>query len=156
MRHFAKLFRRKDIELLMFNRAFGVLTKEAFNLLITRIPTDDTALVVFDIDNMKGFNSRLGKEEVNRRLAKAFSFRTNDILLGQTFSGDEFAALVNQEDAYGFAVRLRESLKSQGLSATIVIADYVNEETFSTTEHEVSQLKENNMKDRIVDLRKTK
>lgn len=156
MRHFRKFFRAKDLEQLMFNRAFNVLTKEAFKLLLTRIPTDNCALVVFDIDNMKGANSVLGKEEVNRRLNKAFSFRSGDIILGQTFSGDEFAALVNHDDAFGFANRLRESLHKHKLSATIVIADYVNEETFSTTEHEVSQLKENGMKDRIVDLRKIK
>jgi GGDEF domain-containing protein len=140
----------------MINRAFNVLTKEAFKLLLTRIPTDNSALVVFDIDNMKGANTTLGKEEVNRRLNSAFSFRSGDTLLGQTFSGDEFAALVNTDDAYGFAVRLRNSLHKHGMSATIVIADYVNEDTFSTTEHEISQLKENGMKDRIVDLRKTK
>lgn len=156
MRHLIKLCGKKDIEQLMFNRSFGVLTREAFRLLITRIPTDSTALVVFDIDNMKAANTKLGKEEVNKRLALAFSFRSGDILLGQTFSGDEFAALIHGDDAEGFALRLQQALHQQGMSATIVIETYVGDSTFSTTEDMVSTMKANNQKDTILDMRKTK
>jgi GGDEF domain-containing protein len=153
---FRKYFRARDLDALMFNHSFGVLTKEAFQLLLKRIITKDTALVAFDIDNLKTANTTLGKEEVNRRLHAAFSSRSADVILGQTFSGDEFAALVNNGDAYGFAVRLKGTLHKVGLSATIVIADYEGESTFITTEDKISEMKTQGNKDTILDMRKPK
>lgn len=140
----------------MFNRAFNVLTSQALELIISRVNVKDNALIVFDIDNMKSANTKLGKQEVNKRLTKAFSFRSADVILGQTFSGDEFAAFVNSSDAFGFATRLRDSLHKQSLSATIVILDYVGKETFEEGELMVQTMKANNQKDTILDARKTK
>lgn len=114
--------------------SFGCYTRQALNIDI--LPTFDTTgitLVYIDIDGLKQLNDQYGKELridpakpcVNERIATSLAaMRSDDVIIGQWFSGDEFIALVPSNDADGYAARLQAALISNGVTATFVILDY--------------------------------
>jgi GGDEF domain-containing protein len=137
------------IEYLSINQAFNVLTRNALDLWLKDI-SSGYSIVIFDLDYMKRANTEYGKEEVNRRIRESLSFRSTDIMLGQVYSGDEFAAILHPQDAYGFARRVQDNLHFLGLSATILIAEF---SALESAEQELALLKDGGIRNSIIDRR---
>lgn len=123
---------RDQIKKYQRSAVFGCYTRQALDLDI--LPTFDPAgfdLLYFDIDGLTRLNATYGKAErkiadvpsVNERIAASLAaMRRDDIIVGQWFSGDEFIALVPAADLVGFAKRLADVLRSNGITATMTLA----------------------------------
>lgn len=146
---------------------FGTLTRQALDIeILPSIDTSTLALVYFDIDRLRYLNEEYGKAErkqpdqpsVNERIAAAFALmRAEDVIIGQWFSGDEFIALVPDQDVLGFTDRLQAQLRANGVTATFLIVtiwqDRPLEESIHAADNSVSGLKRLNLRDSIHDWR---
>jgi GGDEF domain-containing protein len=120
MRADADVMRRK-IDMLSQD-AMGTLSRGALDVLLADgLDLTGKALVVFDIDNLKGFNSLHGINTSNDLLRSALiQFRASDIY--SVFSGDEKVLIVPIADAEPTAWRIQDALHAVGSSATFAIA----------------------------------
>lgn len=100
---------------------FGCLTRQALDLALEATDLTGKAIVYFDIDRLKAANERWGKAESSRRIREALACRAEDVILGNWFSGDEFAAIVPTTDALGFARRIQAELQAREMSATFLV-----------------------------------
>jgi GGDEF domain-containing protein len=101
--------------------SYGCLSRAGFEL--TWQPGG--AVVFGDIDGMHSLNSALGYEQVNtliRAALAALRLRSNTLVAGRWFSGDELVWSVPAGDAAGFAERIRAVFDAHGLSITLGIA----------------------------------
>lgn len=135
----------QHLDRLVYNRWFGCLTRNAFEIQLEQIDWRGKAIVYFDIDNLKLANDSWGKEESSRKIAESIAFRRTDI--GQWFSGDEFAAVVSLDDAVGFAKRIQKELTARDMSATFLIATGIRD--VDHAERVLSKMKTNVGKARI-------
>lgn len=115
------------IERLSHDQAFDILTRSGLESLCWPKVVNEAAFVIFiDIDHMHDLNSRLGYDEVNRRIRESIhcrslnSQRTPDI--GRWFSGDEIVVLGTDGDPVKYARSLLRALFINGISATFGIA----------------------------------
>lgn len=103
------------------DKAFGILTRPALEI-EHRKASNAAAVIFLDLDGIHALNESLGHEQVNRLIKRAIKIRHNDLMLsGRWYSGDELAFIV-KGNAQAIASRLMESLKRNGLSATIAYA----------------------------------
>jgi predicted signal transduction protein with EAL and GGDEF domain len=109
-------------ERLSVSRWFGCLNRNGLDEAIAGMDFGGLALVYADVDDLKTANERWGKAQSSARIAQALKMRSNDILFGQWFSGDEFAAFVPVDEAYAFALRLQENFKKVSMGVSICIA----------------------------------
>jgi GGDEF domain-containing protein len=146
--------------------SFGCYTRQALDLDI--LPNFDPTgfdLLYFDIDSLTKLNDQYGKAErkhadlacVNERIAASFAaMRSADIIIGQWFSGDEFIALIPSDDAYGFANRLADVLRSNGVTATMVLITLAGRSirlTIDAADNLTSAAKHIGLRNRIHDYR---
>lgn len=112
------------IEALSSDTAFGVLSSQRLLLELRRREGAKGFALYLDIDDLGEANASLGHERVNEKVRRALSFRCDDaIVFGRFYSGDELAGLMeSQEEALGFARRIREGFRSEGMSCTIAVA----------------------------------
>jgi GGDEF domain-containing protein len=111
----------KELAELKQDKAFGILTRPALEI-EHRKQTQAAAVIFLDLDKIHNLNERIGHEAVNRKIKRAVNIRHDDLLLsGRWYSGDELVFLV-KGNAPAMAERILNSLKKQGLSATIATA----------------------------------
>jgi len=101
---------------------FGCLNRNGLDEAIAELEFDGLCLVFADVDNLKQANERWGKVSSSARIAQAIKMREVDIVFGQWFSGDEFAAFVPVETAYEFAMHWQSNFKAVDMSISICIA----------------------------------
>lgn len=75
-------------------------------------------VVFMDLDELHRLNAELGHAEVDRRIRAALVYRREDITTARWYSGDEIVAIVSKGDGFGFAHRLLDGMRKNGLSAT--------------------------------------
>lgn len=115
--------KRKEIEFLSTDKAYGVLTRPAVELRLKELQSDKTVYFVYaDLDRFKAVNDKYGKAGANGRVFRALlSVRQSDVVIsGRWFSGDELVFAI-RGDPVAFANRLQKNLKAEGLSATIAV-----------------------------------
>lgn len=110
-------------ERLSISKWFGCLNSNGLNERLRTLDLTDMALVYFDVDNLKWANEKWGKPESSRRIAQAIKLRETDVVYGQYFSGDEFMAFVQKDQALGLVLRLRKNFAAVEMSATYVIVE---------------------------------
>lgn len=140
-----------DLRELRTNQWFGCLTRPALVQELRRLEVDrsDLSLVYFDIDNLKDCNNRWGKDGSSMRIRAGL--RGFD-LLGSWFSGDEFVAVVPDDDARGLAERFQRQLRENGMSATFLIAKYNDLASIDAAEERLCRIK-NVVKGCVIDQR---
>jgi predicted signal transduction protein with EAL and GGDEF domain len=104
------------------SRWFGCLNRNGLDEAIAGMDFNGLALVYADVDDLKTANEKWGKAQSSARIAQAIKMRGSDIVFGQWFSGDEFAAFVPVDHAYAFALRLQQNFKKVGMGVSICIA----------------------------------
>lgn len=109
-------------ERLSISRWFGCLNRNGLDEAITGMDFGGLALVYLDVDDLKKANERWGKPNASARIAQAIKMRSNDLVYGQWFSGDEFAAFVPIDSAYDFAMRWQANFKRVEMRVSICIA----------------------------------
>lgn len=105
-----------------------------------RKPGKSSLVVFFDIDDMKGANSRFGYEEVNYRIAKSLrETRAGDvsIQIGRWFSGDEFVSFACDKN---ISDRIKNAFLSNGLSVTVAYKLFDPNQTLGVQVDELSQM----------------
>lgn len=112
-------------ERLSISRWFGCLNRNGLDEAITGMDFGGLALVYLDVDDLKKANERWGKAQSSARIAQAIKMRSNDLVYGQWFSGDEFAAFVPIDSAYDFAMRWQANFKAADMSVTICVAPII-------------------------------
>lgn len=110
--------------------AYGCLTRAGVNSHWRKMVTHDGYAVVFlDMDDFGKLNKALGYAECNRRVAAAMErCRGTDISSGRWFSGDELIFVVPAYDAIGFAYRMRDVFRGEGIGVTVGIAPVVSDD----------------------------
>jgi hypothetical protein len=106
---------------LMNDAVYGCLTRVGFEMKWR----PGGAIIFGDIDGMHNLNSVLGYRQVNTLIRAALSalrLRSNTIVAGRWFSGDELVWSVPAGDALGFAERIQAVFDAHGLSITLGIA----------------------------------
>lgn len=115
---------RQEIKRLHICPTYGCLSRQGINSYWNSLQRKDGLAIVFlDIDHMGELNSRLGYQEVDQRLSRAFSQVRSNELLGRWYSGDELVMLVPRIEAIAAATRIQNALKLEGISATFGIAN---------------------------------
>jgi GGDEF domain-containing protein len=117
---------RKQLEqlttTLSIDQSFGVLTKNAFQVLIfPKIRDAIRAIIFFDINNLHSLNHKYGYKEIDRRLKSALTTRRADVVM-RWFSGDEIVWVLLGGDPSGAVQRIASQLEQQGLGATFSFA----------------------------------
>lgn len=107
--------------ILRWNVKFGCLTRQGLEVALMYTDLTGRVCVYWDVDGMKAANDRWGKSGSNVRVKAALHVRASDMLAGQVFSGDEFAAFPLAEEALEMAQRLLEAFHQQEMSGTFVI-----------------------------------
>ncbi len=112
-----------------WNDEYGCYTRLGFQKLVwPRIAKDAKWIIYFDIDGMGELNAQHTHAGVNSMIKKSLAIRASDYMTGQRYSGDEFMVVVTdnpergEADPLQLAVRLKEALRDNGLSATFAIA----------------------------------
>lgn len=109
-------------ERLSISRWFGCLNRNGLDEAISGMDFAGLSLVYIDVDDLKLANNRWGKVESSARIAKAIKMRRSDVVFGQWFSGDEFAAFVPNDVAYSFAMHWQQNFKAVDMSISVCIA----------------------------------
>lgn len=106
---------------LAISRHFDCLNRNGLDELLYDLDCAGLALVYADVDDLKAANLKWGKLNSSARIAQAIKMRNTDIVLGQWFSGDEFAAFVPIDDAYAFALHWQSNFKAVDMGISICI-----------------------------------
>ena len=140
----AKLNKSELINLakeLAWNDEYGCFTRPGFRKMIwPSIAEQAKWLIFFDIDEMGKLNEQHTHAGVNAMIKKSLSIRGSDYLAGQRYSGDEFFVCVTDDPERGetdplqLAVRLKEALRDNGLSATFAIAPVISDDLMANLE----------------------
>ncbi len=110
---------------LSVSRWFGCLNRNGLDEAIYGMDFGGLALVYIDVDDLKLANNQWGKIDSSARIAQAIKMRGTDVVFGQWFSGDEFAAFVPVDYAYAFAMHWQANFKSVDMSISVCIAPIV-------------------------------
>ena len=114
-----------EIEYITHSRNTGLMTREALDVELNYIDVTGMALVVWDVDDMKGANNLWGKPVATTKMRNGA--RCSEVeLTFHLFSGDEYGAIVHYCDALGLAQRVQAGLRAEGMSATFVILECFN------------------------------
>ena len=89
---------RQKIEVLSWDDAFGMWTRNAFIQFCEVMPRGERVVVFLDMDDIHDLNHRHGYAEVDRRMRSTFSipFRRSDIV-ARWYSGDEIVILFDSD-----------------------------------------------------------
>ena len=97
--------------------AYGCLTRAGATECITLTGSED--VIFLDIDNMHALNAEYGYAGVDGCIRESLAaLRQHDISIARWYSGDEVILVVPSGDGTGTARRLRDVMRSNGLSAT--------------------------------------
>lgn len=133
-------------------RPYGCLTRVAVEDMLTNRDFEGFALAYFDMDEMKRHNSEIGKTAVNAIIKHGIAGRSEDVMIGLWFSGDEFVMLAPREDIFGRCARILARLKERGMSATFVIAHDIEGDVFAlinALDAKTQEIKDNGGRGRI-------
>lgn len=133
-------------------RPYGCLTRVAVEDMLSNRNFDGFALAYFDMDEMKRHNSEIGKAAVNAIIKRAIAGRSEDVMIGLWFSGDEFVMLAPKDDIFGRCARILARLKERGMSATFIIANEIEGDVFGlidTLDAETQRIKDTGGRGRI-------
>jgi len=126
---------------LAWNDEYGCYTRPGFRKMIwPSIAQEARWLIYFDIDGMGELNALHTHAGVNAMIKNSLSIRGSDYLAGQRYSGDEFFVCVTDDPERGetdpiqLAVRLKEALRENGLSATFAIAPVISDDLMENLE----------------------
>lgn len=139
-----------ELEELKNDHAFGILTRPAFEIEHRKVKAG-AAVIFLDLDHIHGLNEAIGHEAVNEKIKRAINIRSEDLILsGRWYSGDELAFVV-KGNAQAVADRLLQSLKENGLSATIAFAPLGNlKEAIEEAKAKVEKAKRENNRGIII------
>jgi GGDEF domain-containing protein len=114
------LYFRRELQTALIDPTYGILTRVGGERAWQRLSRHYTRfeVVFLDLDELHRLNIELGYAEVDRRIRAALVHRNEDIMTARWYSGDEIVAIVPRGDGSGFAHRLLDRLRNQGLSAT--------------------------------------
>ena len=104
---------------------FAILTRAGIDARWHQRPGHADTVVFFDLDQVHGHNARWGYAETDSRIATVMA-QVGDNWIFRWFSGDEFGLVCTASDALGFAARVQELLRTQGLTGTFGIARIVD------------------------------
>jgi hypothetical protein len=145
---------------LAWNDEYGCYTRPGFRKMIwPSIAPQAKWIIYFDIDGMGELNAIHTHAGVNAMIKNSLSIRGSDYLAGQRYSGDEFFVCVTDDPERGntdpiqLAVRLKQSLRENGLSATFAIAPVISDDLMENLEPAVlfvEQAKERNERGMII------
>ena len=110
---------RRAVKRLSTNASYNVLTRQGVERKWSTMKLRGKYLVLFDIDGLGKLNAQIGYQAANIKISTALDSVRQSELLGLVFSGDEFAVVCSGDEVLPTVKRLRESLKQQGLTATI-------------------------------------
>jgi hypothetical protein len=114
------LYFRRELRSALTDPTYGILTRwggeRAWQRLSRHYARFD--VVFMDLDELHRLNAELGYAEVDRRICAALVYRREDIMTARWYSGDEIVAIVSKGDGFGFAHRLLDGMRKNGLSAT--------------------------------------
>lgn len=110
---------------LSWNEQLGCWTRPAFEHMIWNSVSNRASWVIFfDVDHMKDLNTRAGWDNTSQIVRESISLRSDDYVIGQCLSGDEFIVVVTERpntplcDPRKLCERLQANLKQRGASAT--------------------------------------
>lgn len=112
------------IDLLKWNKELGCYTRQGFQHVVwDKVAGSAVWLIFFDIDDMKGLNSRGSWDETSELIKRSISVRSTDYVIGQILSGDEFAVIVTERtgehaDPLLLCQRIQNNFRENGASAT--------------------------------------
>jgi GGDEF domain-containing protein len=136
-----------------YSPAYKVLNRLAVERRWKELKKENKLFVFFDIDKLHCLNETLGYDETNRRIAIALSSFRSIELLGLVFSGDEFVMVVPGNEAEVAIARLRDEMRSQGITVTVGVVPIFSED-FDLHWKEASKLvqisKKNQCRDRVL------
>lgn len=126
---------------LAWNDEYGCYTRPGFRKMVwPSIAQEARWLIFFDIDGMGELNDLYTHAGVNAMIKKSLSIRGSDYLAGQRYSGDEFFVCVTDDPERGetdpiqLAVRLKQALHENGLSATFAIVPVTSHDLMENLE----------------------
>jgi GGDEF domain-containing protein len=159
----AKLEKSELINLakeLAWNDEYGCFTRPGFRKMVWPSIAEQAKWIIFlDIDEMGKLNKQHTHQGVNAMIKNSLALRASDYLTGQRYSGDEFMVVVTNDPERGetdplqLAVRLKEALRDNGLSATFAIAPVISDNLMENVEPAVQlveQAKERNERGIII------
>lgn len=127
---------------LSIDQSFGILTRNAFQVLIfPKIRNLISTIIFGDIDNLHSLNRVHGYKEMDRKLKVALATRRSDIVL-RWFSGDEIVWVLIDGDASVVIQRITAQLARQGLSAVFAFSKvdkFANWEAFERVVERLSK-----------------
>lgn len=110
---------------LMWNEQLGCYTRQAFEEVIWNEIKDKALYIIFfDVDDMKGLNSRGSWLQTSAIIRESIQMRFSDHKAGQVLSGDEFVVVMTDNpsrstcDPRGLCERIQFEFKARGASAT--------------------------------------
>jgi hypothetical protein len=104
---------------------FAILTWAGIDARWHQRPGHADTVVFFDLDQVHCHNAHWGNAETDSRIATVMA-QVGDNCIFRWFSGDEFGLVCTASDALGFATRVQELLRAQGLTGTFGIARIVD------------------------------
>jgi GGDEF domain-containing protein len=140
------------VEDLSKSPSYGVLTRQGVERKWKSIEKRDRALLLIDVDNLHNLNEKYGYEEMNRRISRGLDSLRSAELLGLVYSGDEFIAVVKEEEAIACSRRIAASFKENGITLTIAIISIDGEDfthNYCTGMYIVQDLKKRGLRDRV-------
>jgi GGDEF domain-containing protein len=104
---------------------FAILTRRGIDQRWHARPAHADTVIFFDIDRVHDHNAQWGYAGTDRRIASVLA-QVGKNWVFRWFSGDEFGLLCMGADARGFASRMQELLRDQGMTATFGMAPLVD------------------------------
>lgn len=114
---------RAEIQELCNDPRWNMLNASGLAYNLRRLPDGCYGVIVLDLDDMKGMNTRYGHSGLDSRMQRvsaALTMRNGDIIRGRIGWGDEIAIILPRVDVEDAAHRLLDALRAEGLSATMV------------------------------------
>ena len=141
-----------EVKHLSMSPSYQVLTRGAVERKWTSINKINKSMILFDIDYLHNLNQTYGHEKMNQKIRLGLDSIRSSELLGLVYSGDEFVAIVSNNDVELMSQRLRDSFLEYGITLTSVILDIENNDfndNYQRAVKKVSQLKAENKRNSI-------
>ncbi len=107
------------IKKLSIDTSFGILTRQAFELIeFDKIKDKITGIIFGDIDGMHELNEKFGYQEVDRRIREALKI-SGKFVAARWYSGDEIVWVLLEGDAYRVSDWIKTHFKNEELGITV-------------------------------------
>ncbi len=130
---------RSQLARYQIDKTFGIFTRNALEDIWEEIDKKELAIAYIDIDDLKKHNSTDGMDAVNTKIKRAVSKAFSQVrgserfnkAIGRYYSGDEMVIICPLAEISFPCQRVMDSLKEDGMSATITITPYKGEKTLT-------------------------